>query len=62
MAVVKEFDCICKKCGKAYKVYTTQKKFDKDQYAHYCSIQCRNSHIVTDKVKQNIKQQQASFS
>ena len=30
MAVVKEFNCNCKKCGKEYKVYTTQKKFDKD--------------------------------
>lgn len=56
MAVVKEFTCICKKCGKEYKVYTTQKKFDKDLYTHYCSIQCRNSHIVSDETKKKIKE------
>lgn len=56
MAVVKEFNCNCKKCGKEYKVYTTQKKFDKDQYAHYCSIQCRNSHIVSNETKRKIKE------
>lgn len=56
MTVVKEFTCICKKCGKEYKVYTTQKKFDKDQYTHYCSIQCRNSHTVSDETKRKIKE------
>lgn len=48
---IKEFDVICSKCGKPYKVRTTQENFDKGNYSKFCSISCRNSHVKTEESK-----------
>ena len=49
-----EFNLICPKCGKPFTVKTTQKKYDKGEYCHYCSISCRNSRVRTQETKDKI--------
>ena len=50
----KEYSLICKKCGKPYKITTTEYQFNKGNYKQYCSQTCSNSHVVTSDTKQKI--------
>lgn len=45
---------ICKKCKKNYELLIKHKDYISGNYPKYCSINCRNSHIVSDDTKQKI--------
>lgn len=51
---LKEFTCICAKCGKEYVVKTTQEKFEKGKYSKFCSRSCANSRIRTQEIREKI--------
>ena len=52
--IKQEYKFICKKCNKEYSLFLTQKDFNKGSYTKYCSLQCRNSHKVSDETKNKI--------
>lgn len=52
--VKNEYKFICKKCNKEYSLFLTENDFNKENYTKYCSLQCRNSHKITDKTKTKI--------
>lgn len=54
--LIKDFELVCEKCGKSYIVSTTQEKFDKGKHTKFCSVSCRNSHVVTDETKKKISE------
>ncbi len=54
--VKNEYKFICKKCNKEYSLFLTESEFNKGYYTKYCSLQCRNSHDVTDKTKNKISE------
>ena len=59
--VKKTFDFICKKCNKQYTLWLTQEEFDRGKYTKYCSVQCRNSHNVSQETKAKISETLKQF-
>lgn len=44
----------CKKCGAPYQLLLTSLQYNNDNYNHYCSVSCRNSHKLSDSSKKKI--------
>ena len=45
---------ICKKCGKKYFLYLTDKELSKGKYRKHCTRKCANTHVVSDETKKKI--------
>lgn len=55
-ALVNEYTCICKKCGKEYTVKCTEKQYKTGKFSHFCSRSCANSRIHSNLTKYKISQ------
>ena len=49
-----EYKFICKKCGKEYIKYLTEKDFLNGNYSKYCSLSCANTRIHSKETKEKI--------
>ena len=50
-AIKQEYFLNCKKCGKPYVVFLTQKQYIKEKYKKYCSLKCANSRVFSQQSK-----------
>ena len=50
----KEYNLICQKCGKEYKLELTETNYNKGEYTKYCCRSCANSRKQTEETKQKI--------
>lgn len=52
--MINEYDIICKKCGKKFKIKCSDNNFKKGRYKKYCSRSCANSHNISQETKNKI--------
>lgn len=49
-----EYEFICRKCGKPYKLLLKKKYFENGKFRKFCSLSCANSRIRTEETKNKI--------
>ena len=49
-----EYELICQKCHRPYKLKLLESQYKSGKYSHYCSSYCSHSHIHTDCIKNKI--------